>query len=324
MRRRWIVWLVVALLCGAAGAWWVLLNPDNAFTRLFARDISDVRARIIIGPYPAERDLRLLKDNGVVLIVTLLDPAIPYEATLLAQERERAARFGFTLENYPMSSVLGQRFGRSYDENAIQAADSIARSTGKVYLHCYLGMHRIQVVRDILATRGVVSGTYTVRQGERSEARVDIDKAEADYGAGRYDQALARLTKLDDREVTVDARLLLGWSFLRLNRVGEARAAFERVIAGDPGHVAAATGLGYCALRDGDNEAARRHFAAATVAAPQNADALGGLGLALFRLGRMDEAVKALETSLRVAPNGEFEAALGRARAGTGPPNPRR
>jgi len=90
--RKMFILLGLSVLIAVAVAWWALTTPDNPLTNLFTRHISDVRARIIIGPYPAESDFRLLKQNNVGLVVSLLDPAIPYEATLL--EREKANALG--------------------------------------------------------------------------------------------------------------------------------------------------------------------------------------------------------------------------------------
>jgi tetratricopeptide (TPR) repeat protein len=312
-RKRGII--VVLLACGlGASAWWILLHPDNAFTRLFARSISDVNARIVMGPYPSEQDFRLLKSNNIGLVVTLLDPAIPYEATLLAEETERAERFGIPLKNFPMSSILGQKFGSYYDDSATRAADAIAASTEKVYLHCYLGMHRIQVVRDALSKRGIESGTYTVHRGERTNSRVLLDTADAAFAAGRYGDAIDALAKIGSNDLTPDAMLLRAWCHFRLNQVPEATAVFEAFLARSPGHVSANTGLGYCALRDGNVARAEQLFRAVLASAPENADALGGLGIAYSRLGRLAEAARYLETSIRIAPNAELQGILDRIR----------
>lgn len=320
---KWLLVLCLIGAVGAASAWWVLLNPDNAFTRLFAREISDVNARVVIGPYPGDRDFRLLKANDVRLIVTLLDPAIPYEATLLTQEKARAAAFGIELRNYPMSSILGQKFGSYYQASATGAADAIAASTGKVYLHCYLGMHRIQAVRDLLAERGIESGAYSVRRGERSDARVQLDAAEAAFRDRRYDEALAILGKMPEAERTADADLLRGWCFYRLDRTSDARAAFVAALAADPDRLAASSGLGYCAIREGRYDEAQDRFRTVLATDPRNADALGGLGLAYYRADRPAEAEQYFTESLKIAPNPEWEEMLGRLRAGREPGAPR-
>jgi len=102
--RKMFILLGLVAVIGAASAWWVLITPGNPLTSLFRRQISDTRARIVIGPYPAERDFRLLKQNHVGRVVPLLDPAIPYEATLLEREHDPAAaeaRFLSALRQVP-------------------------------------------------------------------------------------------------------------------------------------------------------------------------------------------------------------------------------
>lgn len=307
------VWVAIAfiILAGAASVWYILITPSNPLTRMFQREISDVNARIIIGPYPEDRDFELLKRNGVQLIVTLLNPEIPYEANLLEREKGVAARHGIELRSFPMSSILGQRFGDEYDRSASAAADAIATAAGKVYLHCYLGVHRIQVVRDLLAKRGVEAGTYTVRKGEREPDALALDAAEKAFNAGRYADALLSLSKISDDTLTDSARMLLGWTHYRLNNIAPARAAFAAVSQRNPNHVEASIGLGYCAYREADYATAERHFAQVTAAQPQNADALGGLGLTMLRAGKREQARQHLTAALKLTPqNQELRDAL--------------
>jgi tetratricopeptide (TPR) repeat protein len=301
------IWLAIVLLIvlGAACAWYILITPSNPLTRMFQREISDVNARIIIGPYPEDRDFELLKRNGVGLVVTLLNPEIPYEANLLEREKGVAARHGIELRSFPMSSILGQRFGDEYDRSAAAAADAIATSESKVYLHCYLGMHRIQVVRDLLARRGVEAGTYTVRKGERDASALALDAAEKASNAGRHQEALDALSKVPEDRLTDNARMLIGWSHYRLNRIGEARDAFSRVQQHTPGHTESLIGLGYCAYRESNYADAEQHFTRVVTAAPANADALGGLGLTMLRAGKLEEARTHLAAALKIAPDNQ-------------------
>jgi tetratricopeptide (TPR) repeat protein len=313
--RKSIVLMVLALAVAAAAAWWVLVNPDNPLTTLFRRRISDVNARIIIGPYPAERDFRLLKQNRVGLVVSLLDPAIPYEATLLARERDIAAKYGLLLKNFPMSSILGSRFGNYYDTSAAAAAAAIAASPEKTYLHCYLGMHRIQAVRNELAARGIVAGTYAVREGERDEPAALLDMAEAAFNGRKYQTAIETIGKIDETRLTDDARLLRAWSHYRLGNIKEARALFEASKRLSPGNPQASLGLAYCAYRQDDYADAERLFLAVIRQLPEDADALGGLGLTYYRANRYAEAESRLEAALKLAPdNQEVREVLARVR----------
>lgn len=300
--------LTMAVLVGAG--WLVLVNPNNFVTRFFSNAISDVNARIVIGPYPLDEDFKRLKAAKVGLIVTLLNPEIPYEDVLIKQEQERADRYGIPVKNFPMSSILGQRFGDSYDESAARAAEAIAAFQGKVYLHCYLGIHRIQVVRDILAEQGIEAGRYTVRKAERGKKTLQLDQAEMAFNQGRYEEALGMIDKIGGTDLTPGALLLRAWCYFRLGQLPQARTTFETFLAGTPDNVSANTGAGYCYLRGGDFARAEGAFTKALAAEPGNADALGGLGLAYYRMGRAEEAAEKLEASINIVPNAELQGIL--------------
>ena len=198
-----------------------------------------------------------------------------------------------------------------------RSAEAIATAPGKVYLHCYLGMHRIQVVRDLLAQRGVEAGTYTVRKGEREESAVALDQAEAHYKAGRFQEALMALGKIETGKETESSRVLRAWSNYRSGSIAEARAAFTDVRQKHPANTDAPIGLGYCAYRDSDYAAAESHFQEALKAVPNNADALGGLGLSQYRAGKRTEAEQSLTAALAVAPdNQELREVLARLKSG--------
>lgn len=69
-----------------------------------------------------------------------------------------------------MISVLGKRFGSGYEKNARAAAEAIMLAEpNKVYVHCYLGVHRVESVRLELQALGEATGTYSVRHAERTD-----------------------------------------------------------------------------------------------------------------------------------------------------------
>ena len=63
-------------------------------------------------------------------------------------------------------------------------------------------------------------------------------------------------------------------------------------------------------MRGGDLARAEQAFGKALEKETANADALGGLGLTLFRSGRLEEAAKKLEASIAIAPNAELQGVL--------------
>jgi len=300
-----IVVTLVAIVVTGTVMWLILINPANPFTNLFRQQISDIDARIVIGPYPSERDFRLLKQNHIERVVSLLDPAIPYEASLLEREKELAGKYQLQLQNFPMSSILGQKLGDYYDDSASKAASAIEGTTGKVYLHCYLGLHRVQVVHDLLAARGIMAGKYAVRSGERDQASTLLDIADAAYNNGKYQNAIDILAKIEENQLTENARLLRAWSFYRTGDLKQAYNLFQMFISLSPDNPQGSLGLGYCAYRRDDYAAAERLFLRTLEKLPGNADALGGLGLTYYRAGRQVEAIAMIEAALTIAPGNQ-------------------
>lgn len=294
-------------------AWFVLINPNNPFTNLFQKPISDMNERIVIGPYPGERDFRLLEQNHIEVVVSLLDPALPYEASLLETEKALAEKYRIQLQSFPMSSILGQKFGTDYDSSASNAAAAIAGTTKKIYLHCYLGIHRVQVVRDLLAKQGIQADKYTVRSGERAPSSKLSDEAEAAYNSGKYQNAIDIIAQINQHRLTDNMRLLQGWSFYRTGNLNQANDLFSAMLKTNPDNSQAKLGLGYCAYRKEDYVTAEQLLLNALETLPNNADALGGLGLIYAHTNRLTEAVAKLEQALVIAPsNRELQDILSR------------
>lgn len=294
--------VALCVLGGAAGIW-MLLHPAAFWLQPWRPERFTVSSRFIFGPYPVEPDFVALKQQGVTTIISLLDPALPYEAVLLGQEQDLARRYGMRVLNFPMASILGQSFGKDYDANSKAAAQAALQSKGVVYLHCYLGLHRAANVRKLLqqqAQTTVYEGT--VKPG-RSEDTLALDRANIAYLRGDMDQALAQLALIKDK--TPEARLLEGWANYRLNRIHDARAAFQEVVDSRPDLTDASAGLGFCALRDGDLAAADQAFSRLLAKDPDDPSGLEGLAHVRHQQGRVPEARALLERLLAKHPENE-------------------
>ena len=309
MGRRSVILLVIlgAFVIGG----WLLFEPGNVLFRFFCGEISDPKAKIIIGPYPTARDIRILKVNGVTTIVSLLDPALPYESVLLKQERELADSSGMKFYSFPMSSVLGIGFGAQYEQHARDAAAVAIREPGKVYLHCYLGLHRVKVVQKIIASSGETYDHYRLREPERELSLRLIDSAQASFDAGNYRQVLTQIKGL--KLLTPQVTMLEGWSLYRLGRINEASHAFREALRQSSNETDAHSGLGYCALKQNQLAEADKEFSQVLRVNPDDPSALIGLGFVRNRQGRDDEAVKYVRRGLAYGPpNPEAEHMLGK------------
>jgi tetratricopeptide (TPR) repeat protein len=297
--RFFIKMLVLGVLIFSA-AYVVLITPDNPVMRIFRGEISDIATGIIIGPYPVESDFKQLSENGIETIVSLLDPALPYEKQLLEQETVLAKQYRMRFLNFPMASILGQKMGAYYDNNARAAADAIVATKGKIYLHCYLGIHRVATVKNLLEKRQIKVGRYILREGERSKLDVQLDAAEKNYSEGNYQQAQQLLDAM--KQPSPAAVLLYGWVDFRLGNIAMARKYFNVAATAMPQANEPLLGLAYCDLRENNLSAAEAHFTKIIEDDAANVEALNGMGLVRFRQGRLPEAADYLKRVLQLNP----------------------
>ena len=297
------MWATIAGLLG----YFVLITPDNPIMRALRGEISDVDSNIIIGPYPVQSDFEKLKKNGVTKIISLLDPSVPYEKSLLDQERVVAKKMQMEVVNFPMISILGHKMGANYEKNAAAAADEIAASKGKVYVHCYLGIHRAIVVKDLLKDKHVTIGRYLVKGGERSNLAIELDKAEQLFNERYFQEARNVLDSM--ASLTPTAQSLYGWVAYRQKDVVEARKRFGQLAEDPASAIDAAVGLGYCDLQENKLDSAVATFSKTIRSQPKNESALTGMGLALYRQNKPEESAIYLEQALQINPANR-EAAL--------------
>jgi tetratricopeptide (TPR) repeat protein len=115
-----------------------------------------------------------------------------------------------------------------------------------------------------------------------------------------------------------EGEVLLGWALALRDRLGEAQALLEGVVARHPGHALALATLGLVALRGGDLDVAEARLRAALAAGGDRKAAMYAwlhLGVVARRRGHRSEAEAAFQQALALGPNllqGWYE--LGRAR----------
>jgi protein tyrosine phosphatase (PTP) superfamily phosphohydrolase (DUF442 family) len=153
-RRRLVAWGVpLALFVCAALMLHLWLNPELLGASF--GPVTESGPRFTFGPYPDENRLRELKSDGFTAVISLLHPAVvPFEPKLIADEEAAAARAGIELLRVPMLPWI------SDNAAAIERIRGIvAEGRGRYYVHCYLGMDRIQLVRRVV---------------EQADARVEL------------------------------------------------------------------------------------------------------------------------------------------------------
>jgi tetratricopeptide (TPR) repeat protein len=290
---------VICALLGGFGVW-VLLHPASIWVQPWrAQRTASAAQDVLLGPYPVEEDFIALRQRGVTTIISLLEPNVPYEKVLLDQERERAARHGMKVLNFPMGSILGQKFGADYMKNSKAAAQAAIDADGIAYIHCYLGLHRARNVQQYLAAN-VHSTNFT---GANTGSAADLDAehiAQTAFDAGDYARSLAALAKIPNKGLRT-ARLE-AWNYYRLRSIPEARAGFERVLRQYPDDVDALSGLAYCALADNRLDDAELAFTQILSASSDDVSAIEGMAHVRYRQGRWSEAKTLFERASVLNP----------------------
>ncbi len=95
----------------------------------------------------------------------------------------------------------------------------------------------------------------------------------------------------------------LGEAFLKLGRLGEARARFEQALAGNPDFAEAHNSLGIALYEQGQVDEALARFERAISLRPDFAEAHNNLGNILQKLRRMNEAAASFERALSLKPD---------------------
>ncbi|MBA3487506.1 MAG: tetratricopeptide repeat protein [Lysobacter sp.] len=285
-RRHVAAALILCTLLGLFGVW-VLLHPASIWVQPWRATKSAIEENVMFGPYPVEEDFIALKARGVTTIISLLDSNIPYEKVLLAQEHERAARYGMRVQNYPMASILGQKFGRDYMKNSEAAARAALAADGTAYIHCYLGLHRAKNVQKFLDTF-TTTATYVGVQSERPEDVGAEERALVAFRARDYQLSLDELANIPDKGIRATRHE--AWTYYRLNRIDEARAGFTRALQQEPQDQESQVGLAYCALFENKLPEAGERFSQVLALHPDDVGATEGLAHVRFRQSDLAEA----------------------------------
>src|SRR3546814_1723341 len=123
-------------------------------------------------------------------------------------------------------------------------------------------------------------------------------------GVAQEIAALGRgLAVFEDDPELLYARAL---AYERADRIDDSERDFRRILASDPNNVAALNALGYTLVdRTERLEEGLRLIDKAYDQLPDNAAVIDSLGWALYRLGRVDEALQHLRRALDMSPDAE-------------------
>jgi tetratricopeptide (TPR) repeat protein len=139
----------------------------------------------------------------------------------------------------------------------------------------------------------------------RPELYTPFELALRDMAHHRYEEALTRLDTLRvDPALAREERLAVenkrGVAFVNMQRVAEAREAFESALAIEPRYAPALVNVGNLHLEAGDVREAIRYYERAVLSDDDYALAHYNLGVAYKRSGRTGDAVRELRKATRL------------------------
>jgi protein tyrosine phosphatase (PTP) superfamily phosphohydrolase (DUF442 family) len=142
-RPRLVYGIAGASVLAAGLVFFALLDTDLGVIASRQGSVREVTTRFTFGPYPELSQMQQLKQEGYDGVVSLLHPSIPFETVLIAREENNARQVGIPLYHFPMLPWI------SDNREAESNFKKLMRSSGKrYYIHCYLGTHRVALVRQ--------------------------------------------------------------------------------------------------------------------------------------------------------------------------------
>lgn len=145
-KNRWVAsWLLVigsVFLC--ISGMYYFLNTGNGIVQASQGEIVE-GDRFTFGPYPEKEDLVRLHEQGYDGVITLLNPTLPIEKPLLDKEKASVEEIDLELISIPMLPWVGD------NSKSIQRVKQlIQQDDKKYYVHCYLGRHRVDVIKQVI------------------------------------------------------------------------------------------------------------------------------------------------------------------------------
>lgn len=158
--------LVLVVIAAAGIAYWKWMSPSTMKANMGTEQAAG--AHFTFGPYPDAARLVALREEGYTGVISLLHPAVvPFEPQLIARESREAAVAGIPLIHLPMLPWVSENTD-SLDKLRVLAASK----QGRYYVHCYLGVDRVNVARRIVEQ---ASGATSVTEGAGSSSRRTLD-----------------------------------------------------------------------------------------------------------------------------------------------------
>ena len=141
--------ITVALLVALPTSYGIynIFKPEHYPMKFFRGEVIKVSETLLLGPYPSEREIKYLKKLGVMEIISLMDPSMPFESTLIERGKQLAEKNNLKFQNVPLS-YLPNLHSKENIARVDDLVSSLAHESNKIYIHCYLGRHRTTLVKE--------------------------------------------------------------------------------------------------------------------------------------------------------------------------------
>lgn len=167
------IWVLVLFFAGLFSyAVYNVYRPDTGPMSFVRGEVRVFNENVIVGPYPTEKEMIRLKKRGVVEVISLMDDDSTVESVLVGEEKKLAAVVGLRFANFPMD------FARlDSDDNKVHLADAVAyvlslyTDKKMVYVHCYLGRHRVGSFEREFGKALSISGSSGISGASQSLSR---------------------------------------------------------------------------------------------------------------------------------------------------------
>lgn len=146
-KEKWISSIILCIasvvLCGVA--LFYFLNTNSGVVQASQGEV-ETGGRFMFGSYPEKEDLERIKAEGYDGIIALLSDTLPIEKPLIDKLKSNGEEVGIEIYSMPMLPWVGDNAATLKKiEELVQKDDK------RYYVHCYLGRHRVDVVKQLLS-----------------------------------------------------------------------------------------------------------------------------------------------------------------------------
>lgn len=145
--RRLVSYVILVFVVINAGyVFYLFTNTESALISMAQGEVDQVNEQFTFGPYPDEKVMEQLKNEKYDGIITLLSTSLVFEKQLLDNEVKNGEESGLTVHSFPMLPWVGD------NRSSLEGIKELIRKdpSKRYYVHCYLGKHRVDMVRQII------------------------------------------------------------------------------------------------------------------------------------------------------------------------------